>query len=80
MPVLHAGPSLVSGTWATQRVCWLLTAPTLPWPEGPKAAGGARRCRGPKGLRRQAAHGAGRIVEVGLRWHPMIALASLPRT
>ena len=43
MPVLHAGPSLVSGTWATQRVCWLLTAPTLPWPEGPKAAGGARR-------------------------------------
>ncbi len=34
MPVLHAGPSLVSGTWATQRDCWLLTAPTLPWPEG----------------------------------------------
>jgi hypothetical protein len=67
MPVLHAGPSLVSGTWATQRVCWILTAPTLPWPEGPK-------------LRRQAAHGAGRIVEVGLRRHPMIALASLPRT
>src|SRR5215472_7721624 len=43
MPVLHAGPSLVSGTWATQSVCWLLTAPTLPWPERPKAAGGARR-------------------------------------
>ncbi len=45
MPVLHAGPSLVSGTWATQRVCWLLTAPTLPWPERPKAAGGASSVR-----------------------------------
>ena len=35
------GPGLGHGRprWSA----WLLTAPTLPWPEGPKAAGGARR-------------------------------------
>jgi hypothetical protein len=35
------GPGLGHGRprWSA----WLLTAPTLPWPEGPNAAGGARR-------------------------------------